>query len=101
MKVLVCWRASSVVGTTTATCLPFIAAVEGRAQRHLGLAEADVAADQPVHRPAGGKVVERRVDRGLLVFGFLVREARGEFVIRAGSAARASALRATAARPRS
>ena len=24
MKVLVCWRASSVVGTTTATCLPFI-----------------------------------------------------------------------------
>ena len=24
VKVLVCWRASSVVGTTTATCLPFI-----------------------------------------------------------------------------
>jgi hypothetical protein len=26
---------------------------EGGAQRHLGLAEADVAADQPVHRLAG------------------------------------------------
>jgi hypothetical protein len=26
---------------------------EGRAQRHFGLAEADVAADQPVHRPPG------------------------------------------------
>ena len=33
---------------------------EGGAQRHLGLAEADVAADQPVHRPAGGEIVERR-----------------------------------------
>ena len=36
---------------------------EGGAQRHLGLAEADVAADQPVHRPAGGEIVERRLDR--------------------------------------
>ena len=57
---------------------------EGGAQRHLGLAEADVAADQPVHRPAGGEVLERRVDRDLLVVGFLVGEARGEFVRRAG-----------------
>ena len=57
---------------------------EGRAQRHLGLAEADVAADQPVHRAAGGEIVERRIDRGLLVVGFLVGEARGEFVGRAG-----------------
>ena len=31
---------------------------EGGAQRHLGLAEADVAADQPVHRLAGAEVVE-------------------------------------------
>ena len=48
---------------------------EGGAQRHLGLAEADVAADQPVHRPAGGEIVEHRVDRGLLVLGLLVGEA--------------------------
>jgi hypothetical protein len=31
---------------------------EGGAQRHLGLAEADIAADQPVHRPAGAEIVE-------------------------------------------
>ena len=58
--------------------------VEGRAQRHLGLAEADVAADQPVHRAAGGEIVERRVDRGLLVFGLLIGKAGGEFVVGAG-----------------
>ena len=28
---------------------------EGGAQRDLGLAEADVAADQPIHRPAGAR----------------------------------------------
>jgi hypothetical protein len=31
---------------------------EGRAQRHLGLAEADVAADQPVHRTADLEVLQ-------------------------------------------
>ncbi len=35
---------------------------EGGAQRDLGLAEADVAAHQPVHRPARGEIVERRLD---------------------------------------
>ena len=49
---------------------------EGGAQRHLGLAEADVAADQPVHRPAGRQVVEHRVDGVLLVLGLLIGEAR-------------------------
>ena len=34
---------------------------EGGAQRHLGLAEADIAADQPVHRPAGRR--DRRAPR--------------------------------------
>ena len=34
---------------------------EGGAQRHLGLAEADVAADQPVHRPARAR--DRRAPR--------------------------------------
>ena len=33
---------------------------EGGAQRHLGLAEADVAADQPVHRPAGAEIRRAR-----------------------------------------
>ena len=54
---------------------------EGRAQRHLGLAEADVAADQAVHRPAGAEIVEHRVDRGLLVVGLLVGEAGAELVV--------------------
>ena len=54
---------------------------ESGAQRDLGLAEADVAADQPVHRPAGGEIVEHRVDRGVLVLGLLVGEAGGELVV--------------------
>jgi hypothetical protein len=32
---------------------------ERRAQRDFRLAEADVAADEPVHRPAFGEIVER------------------------------------------
>ncbi len=31
---------------------------EGGAQRHFRLAEADIAADQPVHRPAGRQIVD-------------------------------------------
>ena len=82
-NVLKCWRASSVVGTTTATCLPDMRGDESRAQRHLGLAEADVAADQPVHRPARGKVVEHRVDGGTLVVGLVIGEIGAELVIKA------------------
>ena len=35
---------------------------KGRAQGDLGLAEADVAADQPVHRPAGLEILQGRMD---------------------------------------
>ena len=82
VKVAKCWRASSVVGTTTATCLPFMAVTKAGAQRHLGLAEADIAADQPVHRPALLQIVEHRFDGGKLVLGLLIGKARAEFVIR-------------------
>ena len=51
---------------------------EGGAQRDLGLAEADVAADQPVHRLAGFEVAEHVLDRAVLVVGFLVGEAVDE-----------------------
>ena len=34
---------------------------EGGAQRHLGLAESDIAADQPVHRPARLQILEHRL----------------------------------------
>ena len=53
---------------------------EGGAQRHLGLAEADVAADQPVHRPAGGQVLEDIGDGALLVLGLGEGEAGAELV---------------------
>ena len=57
---------------------------ERRAQRHLGLAEADVAADQPVHRPAGFEVLQGRLDRAELVLGFVIGKARAELVIETG-----------------
>ena len=56
---------------------------EGGAQRHLRLAEADVAADEPVHRPAGAEVVERRLDRALLVLRLVIGKAGAEFVVEA------------------
>ena len=54
---------------------------EGRAQGHLGLAEADVAAQQPVHRLAGGHVLEHGLDGGQLVLGLLVGEPGGELLV--------------------
>ncbi len=54
---------------------------EGRAQRHLGLAEADVAADEPVGRPPRRQIAERVADRLLLVLGLGIGKARGEFVV--------------------
>ena len=48
---------------------------ECRAQRHLGLAEANVAADQPVHRPPGGKIGQHLVDCRFLVLGLVPRKA--------------------------
>ena len=81
VKVWKCWRASSVVGTTTATCLPASTASRLARKRHLGLAEADIAADQPVHGPAAGEIVEHGVDARGLVLGLLIGEARRELVI--------------------
>ena len=54
---------------------------EGCAQRDLGLAEADVAADQPIHRPARPEIVDRRLDRLRLVLRLVIGEARAEFVV--------------------
>ncbi|MPL73680.1 hypothetical protein SDC9_19486 [bioreactor metagenome] len=58
---------------------------EGRAHRHLGLAEAHVADHQPVHRPARLQVLDHVVDGVQLVLGLAVGEACGEglpFVMR-------------------
>ena len=54
---------------------------EGRAQRHLGLAEADIAADQPVHRFARGHVLEDVGNRLELVVGLGIGEAGAEFLV--------------------
>ena len=54
---------------------------EGGAKRHFGLAEADVAADEPVHRPALGEVFGDCVDACELIVGFLIGEAGDELVI--------------------
>ncbi len=54
---------------------------EGGAQRHLGLAEADIAADEPVHRPARAHIGQRVEDRLLLVLGLGIGEARGELLV--------------------
>ena len=47
---------------------------EGGAQRHLGLAEADIAADQPVHGLAGREARHRVVDGTVLVIGLAERK---------------------------
>ena len=54
---------------------------EGGAQRDLGLAKTNVAANQSIHRPAGGEIIERRIDGGELILGFIIRKARAEFVV--------------------
>ena len=54
---------------------------EGRAHRHLGLAEADVAADDAIHRRGPGKVGEHARDRLRLVRRLLERECIGEGLV--------------------
>ena len=51
---------------------------EGGAHGDLRLAEADVAADEPVHRPGRLEVLLDGLDRGALVLGLAVRELRLE-----------------------
>ena len=54
---------------------------QARAQGDLGLAEADIAADQPVHGAAAREIVEHGIDARGLVLGLLIGEPRREFVI--------------------
>ena len=62
--------------------------LEGGAQRHLGLAVADVAADQPVHRPRRLHVGLDQLDRLALVGGLGEREALLELPLPVASRAR-------------
>ena len=54
---------------------------ESGAQRDFGLAEADVAADQAIHRLAGTHVVDDGGDGRRLIVGFLEAEAVGEGLV--------------------
>ena len=76
-----CWRAQQRRRHHDRDLLAVHRGDEGGAQRHFGLAEADVAADQPVHRPAGAEIVEHGGDGGLLVVGLLVGKAGAELVV--------------------
>ena len=58
--------------------MPAIAATNAARQRDLGLAEADVADHEPVHRLARAEVLDDIADRAVLVLGLLVREAIDE-----------------------
>ena len=51
---------------------------ERGAQGDLGLTEADIADDQPIHRLARCEIVERFGDRAVLIVGFLIGEAVDE-----------------------
>ena len=62
-------------------------------QRHLGLAEADVAAQQPVHRPVGLHVGLDRFDGRQLVGRLLVRERLLELALPRACRARTRAPR--------
>ena len=53
---------------------------EGGAERDFGLAEAHIAADEPVHRLAAGQIPQHIGDRVELIFRLFVREARAEFI---------------------
>ena len=55
--------------------------VEGCAQRHLRLAEADVAAHQPVHRPPRIEIADRLVDGAGLILGLDIGKASAEGVV--------------------
>jgi len=66
LKVVKCCSARIVVGTSTAVCAP-AAATRRRAKRHLRLAIAHIAADQPIHGALGGEVFKHRFNGRPLV----------------------------------
>ena len=69
-----CWAARTVVGHEHGDLLAVLGGLERGPDRDLGLAVADVADDQPVHRPDRLHVVLDLDDGAQLVDGLLVRE---------------------------
>ena len=77
-----CCSTSTVVGARMRGLLAALHAAEDRAQRDLGLAVADVAADQAIHRARRLHVAEHGVDRGGLIGRLVERERRLELAER-------------------
>ena len=73
-KVSKCCSASTVVGTSTATCLPSMTALKAARMATSVLPKADVAADQAVHRPRPLHVAFGRRRSPELVRRFAERE---------------------------
>ena len=67
----------------------------GRAQRNFGLAKTDLAADQPIHRPARPQIAQHRGNRAGLVGRLGIGEAARETLI--GTARRVEDRRGAAA----
>ena len=99
MKFLECWRASKVVGTTIAVCLPLIAAAKAARSATSVLPKPT----SPQTSRSIGRPEVRSSSVASMAFGLVLRlvigEARAEFVVepfgrRAGAARRASGARA-------
>ena len=65
---------------------------EGSAHGHLGLAEANVTAHEPIHDTLGGHVGDHRVNCRSLVRGLLEGKACGELLVLEGGQLEAEAL---------
>ena len=55
---------------------------EGSPERYLRLAETDIAADQPVHRRASGKIVQHRLDCRKLILRLVIGEAGDKLAVK-------------------
>ncbi len=78
---LECWKQSTVVGASTATCLPSPMRFESRAHHDFGLAVTDVAAEQAVHRLRAFHVALDIGDGGFLIARFGEFEGVFEFAL--------------------
>ena len=76
-----CWRASSVVGTTTATCLPFMAVTKAaRSATSVLPKPTSPQMSRSIGRPEARSAMHGG-DGGLLVVGLLVGKAGAELVV--------------------
>ena len=51
-------------------------------QGDFGFTKADIATDQTIHRMTRGQIIQHRINGALLVFCFIIQEARTKFVVK-------------------